>query len=199
MNVVETRLPGVLVLEPRIFRDERGHFAETWRLNGYGEAGITAEFVQDNVSVSHRGVLRGLHFQNPEPQGKLVTVLHGSVFDVAVDVRRGSPTFGEWEGVDLSGENLRQLWIPEGFAHGFVVTSDVAVFSYKCTGYYAPGCERSLRWDDPDIGIAWPVTDPLVSDKDAAAPLLKHLPAEVLFTKGRTDRGIRNTAAAVES
>jgi dTDP-4-dehydrorhamnose 3,5-epimerase len=172
MRVIETRLPGVLILEPRVFRDARGHFAETWQRERYREHGIPAEFVQDNMSFSQHGVLRGLHYQNPQPQGKLVSVLQGAVWDVAVDLRRGSNTFGRWVGVELTGESLRQLWIPEGFAHGFVVTGESALFSYKCTAPYAPEYEHSLRWNDPDLGITWPVDDPVVSAKDAAAPLL---------------------------
>jgi dTDP-4-dehydrorhamnose 3,5-epimerase len=184
MRVIETRLPGVLILEPRVFRDERGHFAEMWQRERYREAGLDLNFVQDNVSVSHRGVLRGLHYQNPQPQGKLVSVLQGAVWDVAVDVRRGSPTFGQWVGVELSGENLRQLWIPEGFAHGFVVTGELAVFSYKCTAYYSPLHDRSLRWDDPRLGIEWPVHSPLLSPKDAQAPLLADTPEAYLPEHG---------------
>jgi dTDP-4-dehydrorhamnose 3,5-epimerase len=181
MKVIETRLPGVLILEPRVFRDERGHFAETWQRDRYREVGIDVDFVQDNASFSRHGVLRGLHYQNPTPQGKLVSVLRGEVFDVAVDLRVGSATFGEWVGVELSGENLRQMWIPEGFAHGFVVTADSALFSYKCTAPYAPEHERSLRWDDPDIGIEWPVRRPILSPKDAEAPLLREISGEGLF------------------
>jgi len=172
MNVIETAIDGILILEPRVFRDERGRFAETWHRERYREVGIRADFVQDNVSVSRHGVLRGLHFQDPHPQGKLVSVLEGAVFDVVVDLRLGSRTFGQWLGVELSAANLRQLWIPEGFAHGFVVTGESAIFSYKCTDYYAPGHERSLRWNDPEIGVDWPIADPVLSQKDAAAPLL---------------------------
>jgi dTDP-4-dehydrorhamnose 3,5-epimerase len=181
MTVVETKLPGVLILEPRVFRDDRGRFAETWHRERYHQAGIRVDFVQDNVSISRHGVLRGLHFQNPTPQGKLVSVLQGEVWDVAVDLRKGSPTFRQWVGVELSGENLRQLWIPEGLAHGFVVTGEAAVFSYKCTALYAPGHERSLRWDDPELGIEWPLPDPVLSPKDAEAPVLRDTPAEHLF------------------
>jgi dTDP-4-dehydrorhamnose 3,5-epimerase len=181
MKVVETRLAGVLILEPRVFRDERGHFAETWHQQRYREAGIRVDFAQDNISFSRHGVLRGLHYQNPTAQGKLVSVLHGAVFDVAVDLRRGSPTFGQWAGTELSGENLRQLWIPEGFAHGFVVTGESAVFSYKCTNPYSPAHERSLRWDDPEIGIEWPIANPILSPKDAQAPLLGSVSGEWLF------------------
>ena len=180
MTITETVLPDVLLLEPRLFRDSRGHFAELYRADRYREAGIEEAFVQDNVSVSKRGVLRGLHLQHPHGQGKLVTVLAGSVFDVAVDVRRGSPTFGRWVGYDLSAENGRQLWIPPGFAHGFVVTGEEAVFLYKCTALYAPGSELSVCWDDPALGIDWPVAEPVLSPKDAAAPLLVDIPPERL-------------------
>lgn len=172
MNVIETSLPGVLIIEPKVFGDARGFFMETWNGTRYEEAGIPNHFVQDNLSYSALGVLRGLHFQNPNPQGKLVSVLEGEVFDVAVDIRVGSSTFGEWTGVILSAENKRQFWVPPDFAHGFVVTSDAALFSYKCTEYYAPASEGSVLWNDPEIGIDWPVADPTLSDKDrTAAPL----------------------------
>lgn len=180
MNVTETALPGVLLLEPRVFHDERGWFLETWRLDRYAAAGVAGPFVQDNVSRSRRGVLRGLHFQQPHPQGKLVSVLHGSVWDVAVDVRRGSPEFGRWVGYELSARNARQLWIPEGFAHGFVVLSEEAVFQYKCTDVYQPHAERTLRWDDPGLAIDWPVRDPVVSEKDVQGRLLREVPADHL-------------------
>jgi dTDP-4-dehydrorhamnose 3,5-epimerase len=173
MNVIETRLPGVLVLEPRVLRDERGCFAEMWHRDRYAALGIPDAFAQDNISLSRRRVLRGLHFQvEPRTQGKLVSVLQGEVWDVAVDLRSGSSTFGEWVGVELAGENLRQMWIPAGFAHGFVVTGESALFSYRCTEVYSPGHERGLRWNDPEIGIEWPVQDPIVSRKDTEAPLL---------------------------
>jgi len=172
MQVAETALPGVLLIEPRVFRDERGAFAESWRTNSYSEAGIKDAFVQDNVSWSARGVLRGLHYQNPRPQAKLITALQGTIFDVAVDLRRDSLTFLKWVGVELSGESMLQLYIPIGFAHGFVVTSEHAVVSYKCSDYYSPRDERCVRWDDPQVGIQWPVTNPIISQKDAAAPLL---------------------------
>lgn len=181
MKVIETKLAGVLILEPRVFHDERGHFAETWHRERYRDAGIEADFVQDNVSYSRHGVLRGLHYQNPTPQGKLVSVLRGDVFDVAVDLRQGSSTFGEWVGVELSGENMRQVWIPEGFAHGFVVTAESAVLSYKCTNPYAPAHEWGLRWDDPEIGIEWPISRPVLSPKDAEAPLLREVSGAALF------------------
>jgi dTDP-4-dehydrorhamnose 3,5-epimerase len=181
MKVIETEIPGVLVLEPKVFGDERGFFMETYRTNGYAELGIPGPFVQDNLSYSRRGVLRGLHVQHPHAQGKLVQVMDGEVFDVAVDIRRGSPTFGRWVGATLSGENRRQLWIPPGFAHGFLVTADSALFIYKNTDYYSPETELSLRWDDPDIGIDWPLEGtPELSAKDLAAACLKEITPERL-------------------
>lgn len=180
MDVIETALPGVLLIQPRVFRDERGSFLETWRRDRYAEAGIPTEFVQDNAAVSRRGVLRGLHYQWPEPQGKLVTVLQGEVFDVAVDIRRGSPTFGKWLGEILSGRNGSQLWVPEGFAHGYVVLSEVATLAYKCTRGYSPESDAAIRWDDPELGISWPAKDPILSPKDLEAPALAHLPAHRL-------------------
>ena len=179
MNVIEADLPGVLIVEPRVFGDERGFFMESWNWRRYEELGIPAaglRFVQDNLSFSARGVLRGLHFQNPQPQGKLVWVLQGEVFDVAVDIRVGSPTFGRWTGTTLSAENKRQLWIPPDFAHGFVVTGEVALFAYKCTDYYSARAECSILWDDPDVGIAWPVQEPNLSEKDRAAQPLREMP-----------------------
>lgn len=172
MKVIETPLSGLLIIEPRVFGDDRGFFLETWSQQRYQEAGIHADFVQDNLSFSRRGVLRGLHFQNPQAQGKLVYVLQGEVFDVAVDIRRGSPTFGKWHGLILSGDNKRQFWVPAGFAHGFCVTSETALFAYKCTELYAPQHEKSIRWDDPTLAIDWPATNPQVSDKDRQALLL---------------------------
>jgi dTDP-4-dehydrorhamnose 3,5-epimerase len=180
MEVTETELPGVLVIEPRIFRDERGSFLECWREERYAGIGLPKRFAQDNAAVSRQRVLRGLHYQEPDPQGKLAMVLHGAVFDVAVDIRRDSPSFGRWIGTVLSAENARQLWIPEGFAHGYVALSDAAVFAYKCTRPYNPRNERAIRYDDPGIGIEWPIIDPLVSDKDAAAPLLDQVAREAL-------------------
>ena len=180
MNVIETDLPGVLIVEPKVFGDERGFFMESYNAGRYGEAGLPDRFVQDNLSFSRRGVLRGLHFQNPQPQGKLVSVLQGEVFDVAVDIRVGSPTFGRWAGVTLSAENKRQFYVPPDFAHGFVVTSDVALFYYKCTDYYAPHAEGSVLWDDPEIGIEWPIETPTLSDKDRAAPTLRETPEDDL-------------------
>jgi dTDP-4-dehydrorhamnose 3,5-epimerase len=176
MNVVETRLPGVLIIEPKVFGDERGFFMETWNGRRYEEAGLPDRFVQDNLSYSARGVLRGLHFQNPQPQGKLVSVLRGEVFDVAVDIRVGSPTFGEWTGVTLSAENKRQFYVPPDFAHGFLVTSEEALFFYKCTEFYSPSSEGIVLWSDPDIGIEWPTDAPTLSERDGKAPPLREMP-----------------------
>jgi dTDP-4-dehydrorhamnose 3,5-epimerase len=176
----ETELPGVLIVEPARFYDSRGVFFESWNLRRYAAAGIPEKFVQDNVSQSSRGTLRGLHFQNPNAQGKLVSVLSGEIYDVVVDIRRGSPTFRQWTAVTLDAEDGKQLYVPEGFAHGFCVTSDSAVFTYKCTDFYAPDCEHTIRWNDPEINILWPVGDPLLADKDRDARCLKDLPAEVL-------------------
>lgn len=175
MNVIPTRLPEVLLVEPRAFGDARGWFFESWAASRYDEAGIPGgggAFVQDNISRSRRGILRGLHLQNPHSQGKLVSAVMGEVFDVAVDVRVGSPRFGQWVGVTLSDTNHRQLWVPPGFAHGFVVTSEEALFHYKCTDLYHPECEMSVLWNDPAIGIEWPVADPTLNDKDGGATAL---------------------------
>lgn len=180
MEVIETKLPGVMIVEPNVFGDERGFFMETWNEARYKEAGLPYEFVQDNLSSSQHGVLRGLHFQNPSQQGKLVYVLQGEVFDVAVDIRAGSPHFGEWTGVTLSAENKRQFYVPEGFAHGFVVTSDLALFAYKCTDRYNGDAEGSVLWNDPGIGIEWPIEEPVLSGKDWEAPLLSEMPEERL-------------------
>ncbi len=171
MEVRETELPGVLVVEPRVFRDDRGAFLESWHAERYAEAGIPGPFVQDNVSWSRRGVLRGLHFQEaPHAQGKLVTCLAGRVWDVAVDLRPDSPHFRRWVGVELDAAAPRQLWIPPGFGHGFVVLSDEALFAYKCTEVYVPEADGGVRWDDPELAIAWPVAEPVLSPKDAALP-----------------------------
>lgn len=172
MKFIETSLPGCIVIEPQMFGDSRGFFYESYNEAKYRDAGIDRKFVQSNVSRSARGVLRGLHYQWPRPQGKLVSVLEGEVYDVAVDIRRGSPTFGQWAGVMLTAENHRHFWIPEGFAHGFCVVSDYATFSYQCTDLYDAKADGGVRWDDPAIGIDWPVTEPLLSDKDMKAPLL---------------------------
>lgn len=175
MNVTRTDIPDVLHIEPRVFGDQRGFFMETFQAERYAEAGIPGPFVQDNLSRSQRGVLRGLHFQHPAGQGKLVYVLQGEVFDVAVDIRRGSPTFGRWTSAVLSGENRHQLWIPPGFAHGFYVLSETALFAYKCTEYYNPQTEGAIRWDDPAIAIDWPDGERNLSAKDAEAPHLSEL------------------------
>lgn len=169
MKVTPLALPEVLLIEPRVFRDERGYFTETWHQSRYADVGIPGPFVQDNLSYSTKGVLRGLHYQWPAAQGKLVSVLRGEVFDVAVDVRRGSRTFGRWVGEVLSAESKNQLWIPEGFAHGFLVLSERAEFLYKTTDYYHPEAEHCLRWDDPTLAIEWPSlgAPPAVSAKDA--------------------------------
>ena len=169
MKVHETPLPGVLLIEPRVLRDPRGFFYESFQAERFRELGLPTHFVQDNHSRSRRGVLRGLHYQLTRPQGKYVTALRGEIFDVAVDIRRGSPTFGRWYGVTLSGDDPHYLWIPPGYAHGFCVLSDEADFVYKCTDVYVPSDERSVRWDDPTIGIEWPHPDPIVSDRDRAA------------------------------
>ncbi|EGR1049370.1 dTDP-4-dehydrorhamnose 3,5-epimerase [Vibrio cholerae] len=169
MKVIETDIPDVKIIEPTVFGDERGFFMETWNQKRFEElvTGKPTQFVQDNHSKSKKGILRGLHYQTENTQGKLVRVVSGEVFDVAVDIRKDSPTFGKWVGVYLSAENKRQLWVPEGFAHGFYVTSDEAEFVYKCTDYYNPTAEISLRWDDPDIGIEWPLyVSPTLSNKD---------------------------------
>lgn len=175
MKILPTALEGVLVVEPNVLRDARGFFLETWQAARYREAGIALPFVQDNLSRSRRGTLRGLHLQHPRDQGKLVGVPLGRVLDVAVDVRIGSPTFGRHVAVELSDESHRQLWIPPGFAHGFQVLSDEALFAYKCTDLYDPTCELGVRWDDPDLGIVWPVESPTVSAKDAALPRLSEI------------------------
>jgi len=174
MQVTPTEIPGVLVLEPRVFADDRGSFFESFNARAFAEAvGWEVAFVQDNQSTSRRHVLRGLHYQEPHPQGKLVRALAGTIFDVAADIRPGSPTFGHWVGVELSAENRRQLWVPEGLAHGFLVLSESADVLYKTTDFYAPGCEKCLRWDDPTLAIQWPLAaPPVLSPRDAAAPLL---------------------------
>lgn len=180
MHVSPSEIPGLLVIEGRVFADSRGAFTELWTEERYREAGITARFVQDNVSWSGRHVLRGLHFQFPHSQGKLVSVLHGEVFDVAVDIRLGSPTFGRWTGYALSERSGRQLYIPEGFAHGFVVLSDSAVFAYKCTDYHQRAAECVVRWDDVDLGIEWPVGTPQLSERDRTALSLRDVPRDRL-------------------
>jgi len=180
VRVSETKLPGVLLIEPVVHGDTRGFFMELWHQKRYAATGLPAYFVQDNLSFSGWGTLRGLHFQHPQAQGKLVFVLQGEVFDVAVDIRTGSPSFGQWVGVTLSAENKRQLYIPEGFAHGFCVTSETALFAYKCTDFYNPRAEVGIAWNDPDINIAWPDVAPVLSEKDRNYTRLKELPPERL-------------------
>jgi len=180
VKIIETALSGCKVIEPAVFGDERGFFFETWNKARFSELGLPSTFVQSNVSASAKGVLRGLHYQWPHPQGKLVTVLEGEVYDVAVDIRRGSPSFGRWEAVVLSAENKRQFWIPEGFAHGFAVLSDRALFSYLCTDVYMKEHDSSLRWNDSDIAVDWPLGLPILSAKDEAAPFLKDVPDDRL-------------------
>ena len=177
---VPPELPELRLFHLRVFQDARGRFVELHHAERYAEAGLAVRFVQDNVSVSKHHVLRGLHLQHPRGQGKLISVLEGEVFDVAVDVRRGSPTFARWAGFTLSAENGAQLWIPPGFAHGFVVASEEALVAYKCTEPYVPEAEHTIRWDDPLIGIAWPVAEPELSVRDATAPTLAALPEEAL-------------------
>jgi len=175
VKIIETALPGCVVIEPAVFGDDRGFFFETWNAARFGELGLPTQFVQSNVSSSAKGVLRGLHYQWPRPQGKLVSVLEGEVYDVAVDIRRGSPTYGRWEAVILSAENKRQFWIPEGFAHGFAVLSERAIFSYLCTEVYLKDFDAAVRWDDAEIGVDWPISAPNLSAKDEAAPFLKDI------------------------
>jgi dTDP-4-dehydrorhamnose 3,5-epimerase len=178
VKVTRAALPEVLVIEPAVFDDARGRFLELWRGDRYDGAGVRGPFVQDNVSTSRPGVLRGLHVQHPASQGKLVSVVRGEVFDVAVDVRRGSPTFARWVGLRLSAGDARQVYIPEGFAHGFVVTSqEDAVVTYKCTSYHRPDHDLAIAWDDPELGIDWPVRAPMLSARDRSAPRLRDVPA----------------------
>jgi dTDP-4-dehydrorhamnose 3,5-epimerase len=175
MKVIKTELEGVLIFEPEVHADSRGSFYESYVRKKYQGQGVDCEFVQDNHSMSRKGVLRGLHYQENPGQAKLVRVTLGEVFDVAVDIRKGSPTFGQWSGVLLSAENHRQLYIPTGFAHGFCVLSGTAEFLYKCSAYYAPSGERGILWNDPDIGIDWPIKDPLLSEKDKKLPRLRDI------------------------
>ena len=186
MRATRLSIPEVVLIEPKVFGDARGFFFESFNQKAFNEAtGTNHQFVQDNHSRSSRGVLRGLHYQIQQPQGKLVRVARGAVFDVAVDIRRSSPTFGQWVGAELTEDNQHQLWVPPGFAHGFVVLSESADFLYKTTDYYAPQHERSIAWNDPSIGISWPALaqgqQPLLSAKDSAAPLLASLGADALF------------------
>jgi dTDP-4-dehydrorhamnose 3,5-epimerase len=184
VKVVETDLPGCVVIEPQVFGDERGYFFESWNQARYAANGLDMHFVQGNVSRSARGVLRGLHYQWPNPQGKLVSVLEGEVWDVAVDIRRGSPTFGRWTAAVLSAENKRQFWIPEGFAHGFVALSEHALFTYLCTAPYDRESDAGIRWNDASLAIDWPVAEPALSPKDARAPFLAEVPEERLPAYG---------------
>ena len=179
MNVIRTAIPEVLIIEPKVFGDARGFFMETFQTDRYAANGITAAFVQDNMSRSARDVLRGLHFQNPRPQGKLVSVLRGSVLDVSVDLRVGSPTFGQHVAVELNDDNRRQLWVPRGFAHGFVVLSESADFFYKCDEFYSPSDEVTLRWNDPSLGINWGCDAPKVSARDSQGRTLAELKAQL--------------------
>ncbi len=180
MKITETDLPGCKIIEPQVFGDSRGAFYESWNKPKWAQAGLDLDFVQSNVSMSERGVLRGMHYQWPHPQGKLVSVLEGEVYDVAADIRRGSPTFGQWTAVVISAENKRIFWIPEGFAHGFVVLSERAVFSYLCTAPYVHAADAGVRWDDARLAIDWPVSSPLLSDKDERAPFLDQIAADRL-------------------
>jgi dTDP-4-dehydrorhamnose 3,5-epimerase len=179
-----TPLNGVVLIEPRVFEDARGFFMETYRADRFKEGGIDLPFVQDNHSRSLKGTLRGLHYQIERPQGKLLRVVSGEIFDVAVDLRKGSPTFAQWHGERLSSGNRLQLYIPPGFAHGFCVLSDTAEIVYKCTDVYSPGGERAIRWNDPELGIEWPVAEPLLSPKDAAAPSLAEMADELFVYLG---------------
>ena len=180
LTVIETALPGVILLEPAVFADARGFFMETFHGRKYAEHGITGAFVQDNLSRSCRSTLRGLHYQLRQPQGKLVYAVTGEIFDVAVDIRRGSPSFGQWVGITLSAKNKRQIYVPEGFAHGFCVLSEEAHVIYKCTDFYAPDDEYGILWSDSHIGITWPVDAPLLSPKDNKNPRLEEMPEEHL-------------------
>ena len=184
MKVISTNLEEVIIIEPRVFNDNRGFFFETYQRERYAEIGISTNFVQDNLSYSVQGTLRGLHYQYPQSQAKLVQVLQGEIYDIAVDIRKGSPTFGQWVGAYLNDQNKRQLYIPEGFAHGFAVLSPFVLFSYKCSDFYAPDCEGGLRWDDPDLGIQWPLDKPILSEKDANYYRLKDIASDQLPVYG---------------
>ncbi|NNB94071.1 dTDP-4-dehydrorhamnose 3,5-epimerase [Corallococcus exiguus] len=181
MKVTPLAIPDVLLIEPKVFGDDRGFFLESFHAKRYADVGVVGPFVQDNLSRSVKGTLRGLHFQEPNAQGKLVQCLAGAVWDVAVDIRKGSPTFGRWVAAELTGENKHQLWVPAGLAHGFCVVSDSADFFYKCTALYSPESEQSVAWDDPDLAIPWPVKEPLLSAKDQRAPRLKDAPLLPVF------------------
>ena len=179
MNIIDTEIEGLKIIEPQVFGDDRGFFLESWNAARFAEAGFDITFVQDNHSHSQKGVLRGMHFQNPGPQGKLVRVVSGAVFDVTVDLRRASPTFGKWVGVELSAQNKRMLWVPQGFAHGFLTLEDDTDFLYKCDAAYRPDLEHSLAWDDPDVGIQWPLngTSPVLSARDQNGESLNEIAA----------------------
>lgn len=181
MKIIPGELDGLFVIEPTVLGDVRGFFFESWSQRRFRDAGLDVTFVQDNFSFSRQGTVRGLHFQNPKAQAKLVMVLQGEVFDVVVDLRRTSPSFGRWQSAVLSAENKRQFYIPPGFAHGFAVLSETALFHYKCSEFYSPKDERCLLWNDPQIGIQWPMIDPILSEKDRRAPPLQDLPRDVLF------------------
>jgi dTDP-4-dehydrorhamnose 3,5-epimerase len=180
LKFIETQIPGVIQIEPVVFNDSRGFFMETYHARKYKDGGVDRIFVQDNYSHSRRGTLRGLHYQLNHPQGKLVYVIKGEIYDVAVDIRQGSPTFGKWVGTYLSSENRRQLFIPEGFAHGFCVLSETADFIYKCTDFYAPDDDYGILWSDPSLKIDWPVESPILSEKDEGNPALKDVPLDHL-------------------
>ena len=182
MKFIQTPLSDLVVIEPKVFADSRGFFMEIFHAKKFLCAGIEANFVQDNHSVSEKGTLRGLHYQLPHAQGKLVRVTEGSVFDICVDIRHGSPTFGRWFGIEISAENKKELWIPPGFAHGFCVTSRKASFLYKCTDYYTPSAEHTLLWNDPELNINWPLENPILSEKDTRGLPLKNIPPESLPT-----------------
>jgi len=180
LRLLETGLDGVVIIEPRVHGDDRGYFMESWKASAYGPHGLPASFAQANVSRSVKGVLRGLHYQYQRPQGKLVSVMTGRIFDVAVDIRPGSVSFGQWAGTELSADNHRQMYIPEGFAHGFLVLSDYALFHYHCTQEYSPEHDAAIAWDDPEIAIKWPCQPETISGKDRVAPRLKDVPTDRL-------------------
>ena len=180
MKIIETGIPSLVIVEPTVHGDSRGFFMETWNAARYEAVGLPGRFIQSNLSRSSAGVIRGLHYQNPAPQGKLVSVLEGRVFDVAVDIRSNSPTFGQWAGVELSGENHRQFYVPEGFAHGFCVLTETVLLSYLCTEVYHAEHDAAVAWNDPDIGISWPLKSGQLSEKDAAAPRLKDISVDSL-------------------
>jgi dTDP-4-dehydrorhamnose 3,5-epimerase len=181
MKVIPSALRDLVVIEADSFADHRGSFMETWRRDRYRELGLNADFVQDCISLSYRGVIRGLHFQNPHPQAKIAFVIAGEVFDVAVDLRRSSPTFRQWAGMILSEKNRRQLFVPCGFAHGFCVLSETALFAYKLSGYYSPKGEHTIMWNDPSLGIDWPIKEPILSEKDRRGYTLENIPPSLLY------------------